>query len=50
MLHERAFTLVPLAELAADFRHPKLGKTIQELLDGISAEDVNLYQNTSGDL
>lgn len=47
MLHERAFTLVPLAELAAEFRHPKLGKTIQELLDGISTEGITLYPHQS---
>lgn len=49
MLHERAFTLVPLAELAAEFHHPKLGKTIRELLDNIPAEGVTLYQDQSFD-
>ena len=29
--HERAFVLVPLAELAPDLAHPKLGVSIEEL-------------------
>ncbi len=30
-MHERAFVLIPLAEIAPDLIHPQLNKTIQEL-------------------
>lgn len=37
---ERAFVLTPLAEIAADFAHPILNKTIIELANSIDAKGV----------
>ena len=34
-MHERAFVLVPLAELAPNWQHAGLGRTIRELRDGV---------------
>jgi 2-amino-4-hydroxy-6-hydroxymethyldihydropteridine diphosphokinase len=43
-LHERAFVLVPLAEIAPDFVHPILGKPIHELLDNVDRSDIKLFK------
>ena len=46
-LHERAFVLVPLADLAPDFVHPVLGKTVAELLQNVETAGITPFINWS---
>ncbi len=34
-LHERRFVLAPMAAVAPGWRHPRLGKTVAEMLEGL---------------
>ncbi|NOY98014.1 MAG: 2-amino-4-hydroxy-6-hydroxymethyldihydropteridine diphosphokinase [Chloroflexi bacterium] len=42
-LHERAFVLVPLSDLAPDFRHPVLKKTVRELLKDVDTTGITRF-------
>jgi 2-amino-4-hydroxy-6-hydroxymethyldihydropteridine diphosphokinase len=45
-LHQRAFVLVPLADLAPDLVHPLLGRTIRDLLTSVDTTGVKRYEPT----
>ena len=46
-LQERAFVLVPLADLAPELIHPVLGKRVSELLAGVDQRGVKPYRKKS---
>lgn len=47
-LHQRRFTLMPLAEISPDFRHPVLGKTTTELLTECpDTGEVTIFNSSS---
>jgi len=43
-LHERAFVLVPLADLAPALVHPALGKPVSALLAGVDTKGILRYE------
>jgi 2-amino-4-hydroxy-6-hydroxymethyldihydropteridine diphosphokinase len=42
---ERAFVLVPLAEISPDLRHPVIGKTIQQIKSNVETNSTRIYQS-----
>jgi 2-amino-4-hydroxy-6-hydroxymethyldihydropteridine diphosphokinase len=42
-MHQRAFVLVPLAEILPDYRHPIYHQTISQLLEGVDRKGVKLW-------
>ena len=44
-MHERAFVLVPLAEIAPDWEEPISGYTIKNLLQKVDYSDIHLVTN-----
>jgi 2-amino-4-hydroxy-6-hydroxymethyldihydropteridine diphosphokinase len=45
-LHERAFVLVPLADLAPDLIHPVFCKSVRELMAEVDSSGVKRYEPT----
>ncbi|WP_037311147.1 2-amino-4-hydroxy-6-hydroxymethyldihydropteridine diphosphokinase [Ruegeria halocynthiae] len=39
-LQDRAFVLVPMVDVAPDWRHPVLGRTVAEMLGDLPADDI----------
>ncbi len=42
-LHERAFVLVPLAQVAAELVHPLLGRSVSQLVETVDRRGVRLF-------
>jgi 2-amino-4-hydroxy-6-hydroxymethyldihydropteridine diphosphokinase len=42
-LHERAFVLVPLADIASGLVHPRLGRSVAQLVETVDRRGVRLF-------
>jgi 2-amino-4-hydroxy-6-hydroxymethyldihydropteridine diphosphokinase len=47
-LHERAFVLVPLADVAPDLMHPVLHQTVRDLLANVDSRDIHRVGTEAG--
>ncbi len=48
LMHTRAFALVPMADVAADWRHPVLERTVAEMLAALPRDDVTAVRPLAG--
>ena len=46
---ERAFVLVPMLEIAPDFVHPVLGKSIRDLARKVDCSGITVYKESTDD-
>jgi 2-amino-4-hydroxy-6-hydroxymethyldihydropteridine diphosphokinase len=41
-MHERAFVLHPMAELVPQWRHPRTGRTITEMIAALPPQEIRV--------
>lgn len=47
-MHERAFVLVPLLEIAPDLIYPKTNEALQSMLSSVGKEGVRQWKTIAG--